>query len=56
MKKSFLLPITLAVIAYLVLPLPGLSAPLSSRIDQKRQQIDRHKAKEGVLSTTIDDL
>jgi murein DD-endopeptidase MepM/ murein hydrolase activator NlpD len=54
MKKSFLLPITLAVIAYLVLPLPGLSAPLSSRIDQKRQQIDQHKAKEGVLSTTIE--
>jgi murein DD-endopeptidase MepM/ murein hydrolase activator NlpD len=54
MKKSFLLPITLAAIAYLVLPLPGLSAPLSSRIDQKRQQIERHKAKEGVLSTTIE--
>ncbi len=54
MKKSFLLPITLAVIAYLVLPLPGLSAPISSRIEQKRQQIERHKAKEGVLSTTIE--
>ena len=54
MKKSFLLPITLAAIAYLVLPLPGLSAPLSSRIDQKRQQIEQHKAKEGVLSTTIE--
>src|SRR5215211_5911602 len=54
MKKSFLLPITLAVIGYLALPLPGLSAPLSSRIDQKRQQIDQKKAKEGVLSTTIE--
>ena len=54
MKKSFLLPIALAVVAFLVLPLPGLSAPLSSRIDQKRQQIERHKAKEGVLSTTIE--
>jgi murein DD-endopeptidase MepM/ murein hydrolase activator NlpD len=53
MKKSFLLPIALAVTAFLVLPLPGLSAPLSSRIEQKREQIDRHKAKEGVLSTTI---
>ena len=40
--------------AFLVLPLPGLSAPLSSRMDQKREQIDRHKAKEGVLSTTIE--
>jgi murein DD-endopeptidase MepM/ murein hydrolase activator NlpD len=53
MKKSFLLPIALAVTAFLLLPLPGLSAPLSSRIDQKREQIQRHKAKEGVLSTTI---
>src|SRR5919112_5305318 len=54
MKKSFLLPIALAVTAFLVLPLPGLSAPLSSRIEKKRQQIEQHKAKEGVLSTTIE--
>jgi murein DD-endopeptidase MepM/ murein hydrolase activator NlpD len=53
MKKSFLLPIALAVTAFLLLPLPGRSAPLSSRIEQKREQIERHKAKEGVLSTTI---
>ena len=53
MKKSFLLPIALAVLAFLVLPLPGLSAPLSTRIQQKREQIERHKAREGVLSTTI---
>jgi len=53
MKKSFLLPIALAVVAFLVLPLPGLSAPLSSRIEKKRDQIATHKAKEGVLSTTI---
>jgi murein DD-endopeptidase MepM/ murein hydrolase activator NlpD len=53
MKKSFLLPIALAVTAYLLLPLPGLSAPLSSRIEQKREQIQRHKTKEGVLSTDI---
>jgi len=53
MKKSFLLPIALAVVAFLVLPLPGLSAPLSTRIDKKKDQIARHKAKEGVLSTTI---
>jgi murein DD-endopeptidase MepM/ murein hydrolase activator NlpD len=54
MKKSFLLPITLAIVAFLVLPLPGLSAPLSTRIDEKKDQIERHKAKEGVLSTTIE--
>jgi murein DD-endopeptidase MepM/ murein hydrolase activator NlpD len=54
MKKTFLLPIALAVLAFLVLPLPGLSAPLSSRIEEKRDQIQEKKAKEGVLSTTID--
>ena len=53
MKKSFLLPLTLAVMAFLVLPMPGSSAPISSRIEQKKTQIQRHKAKEGVLSTTI---
>jgi murein DD-endopeptidase MepM/ murein hydrolase activator NlpD len=53
MKKSFLLPISLAVLAFLVLPLPGLSAPLSTRIETKRDQIEQHKAKEGVLSSTI---
>jgi murein DD-endopeptidase MepM/ murein hydrolase activator NlpD len=53
MKKSFLLPISLAVVAFLVLPLPGLSAPLSTRIEKKKDQIAQHKAKEGVLSTTI---
>jgi murein DD-endopeptidase MepM/ murein hydrolase activator NlpD len=54
MKKSFLLPIALAVTAFLVLPMPGSSAPLSSRIEQKRHQIEHHKAKEGVLSSTIE--
>ena len=53
MKKTFLLPIALAVTAFLVLPLPGLSAPLSSRIQEKREEINEQKAKEGVLSTTI---
>ena len=53
MKKTFLLPIALAILAFLLLPLPGLSAPLSSRIQEKRSQIEHHKAKEGVLSTTI---
>jgi murein DD-endopeptidase MepM/ murein hydrolase activator NlpD len=53
MKKSFWVPIMLALAAFLVLPLPGLSAPLSQRIDKKREQIDAAKRKEGVLSTTI---
>ena len=56
MKKTFLLPIALAIVAFLVLPFPGLSAPLTSRIQEKREQIEQHKAKEGVLSTTIERL
>jgi murein DD-endopeptidase MepM/ murein hydrolase activator NlpD len=54
MKKSFWLPILLGLTAYLVLPLPGLSAPLSNRIEQKRAEIEKDKQKEGVLSTTIE--
>jgi murein DD-endopeptidase MepM/ murein hydrolase activator NlpD len=53
MKKTFWVPITLALMAYLVLPLPGLSAPLSQRIDSKRHELDKTKAREGVLTTTI---
>jgi murein DD-endopeptidase MepM/ murein hydrolase activator NlpD len=53
MKKSFWLPIALGLCAYLVMPLPGLSAPLSDRIEQKRDQVAAAKQKEGVLTTTI---
>jgi murein DD-endopeptidase MepM/ murein hydrolase activator NlpD len=53
MKKTFWVPITLALMAYLLLPLPGLSAPLSQRIDSKRHELDKTKAREGVLTTTI---
>jgi murein DD-endopeptidase MepM/ murein hydrolase activator NlpD len=53
MKKSFWLTIALGVSAYLLLPIPGLSAPLSDRIDQKRAEIDEARQKEGVLTTTI---
>jgi murein DD-endopeptidase MepM/ murein hydrolase activator NlpD len=53
MKKSFWLPIALGLCAYLVLPLPGLSAPLSDRIEKKKDQIADAKQKEGVLTTTI---
>jgi len=53
MKKSFWLPIALGLMAYLVLTLPGLGAPLSDRIQQKEQQIAAAKQKEGVLTTTI---
>jgi murein DD-endopeptidase MepM/ murein hydrolase activator NlpD len=54
MRKTFWVPITLGLAAFLVLPLPGLSAPLSQRIDKKREQIAGARHKEGVLSTTIE--
>jgi murein DD-endopeptidase MepM/ murein hydrolase activator NlpD len=54
MKKTFLLPIALTLCAYLLLPLPGLSAPpLSERIEKKQAQIEQKKQQEGVLTTTI---
>jgi murein DD-endopeptidase MepM/ murein hydrolase activator NlpD len=53
MKKTFLLPIALALCAYLLLPMPGLSAPLSDRIEKKRSEIEEKKQQEGVLTTTI---
>ncbi len=53
MRKTFWVPITLAVAAYLLLPLPGQSAPLSERIQAKRSQIEKKKRKEGVLTGTI---
>jgi murein DD-endopeptidase MepM/ murein hydrolase activator NlpD len=53
MRKTFWLPITLALAAYLALPLPGLSAPLKQRIEKKREQIAEARHKEGVLTTTI---
>ena len=53
MKKTFWFPLALALTAFLLLPLPGLSAPLSSRIEEKRSQIEEKKQQEAVLSTTI---
>ncbi len=53
MKKHFWVTLTLVLAALLVLPLPGLSAPLSERIDHKRAQIEQARQKEGVLTTTI---
>src|SRR5215213_9106916 len=53
MKKSFWLPIALGLLAYLVLPLPGMGAPLSDRIGEKQKEVEAAKQKEGVLTTTI---
>lgn len=53
LKKTFWVPITLVLAAFLLLPLPGQSAPLSERIEKKRGQVEKKKQVEGVLSTTI---
>jgi murein DD-endopeptidase MepM/ murein hydrolase activator NlpD len=53
MKKSFWVPLTLALAAYFLLPLPGTSAPLKQRIERKRAEIQKVQQREGVLTTTI---
>ncbi|HEX2232927.1 MAG TPA: peptidoglycan DD-metalloendopeptidase family protein [Thermoleophilaceae bacterium] len=53
MRRSFWVTISLGLAAYLLLPLPGLSAPLSQRIEQKRSEIAKVKHREGVLTTKI---
>jgi murein DD-endopeptidase MepM/ murein hydrolase activator NlpD len=53
MKTSFLVTIVLALAAYVLLPMPGSSAPLNERIEKKRAEIDKVKQHEGVLTTTI---
>ncbi len=53
MKKSFWLTLTLALAAYVLMPMPGQSAPLHSRIEKKRSQLQKVKRREGVLTTTI---
>jgi murein DD-endopeptidase MepM/ murein hydrolase activator NlpD len=53
MRKSFWLTFILAATAYVLLPLPGSSAPLSERIEKKRGEIAKVKHREGVLTTTI---
>jgi murein DD-endopeptidase MepM/ murein hydrolase activator NlpD len=53
MKRHFGVAITLGLAAYFVLPMPGLSAPLSERIEQTRTLVQSKKYKEHVLSETI---
>lgn len=49
----FWLPVALALGAYLLLPLPGESKPLSERIDEKESQVDSKQEQEGVLASDI---
>ena len=53
MRRRFWVSITLGLMAYIALPLPGSAEPLSSRIETARKKIDRKKYKEHVLSETI---
>src|SRR3954465_16093680 len=53
MRKSFLLTICLAALAYLALPMPGLSSSLDQKIGKARDQIAGKKRQEGVLTTQI---
>ena len=53
MKRYFWIPIALGLTAYLTLPLPGQSASLNDKIERKERQVEKKKAREGVLTTDI---
>jgi murein DD-endopeptidase MepM/ murein hydrolase activator NlpD len=53
MKRAFRVSITLALAAFLVLPMPGHTSSLDRRMDVVKAKIQKKKAKEGVLTTTI---
>jgi murein DD-endopeptidase MepM/ murein hydrolase activator NlpD len=53
MKRAFQVSITLALAAFLVLPMPGKTSDIQHRIRVVKAKIAAKKAKEGVLTTTI---
>ena len=53
MQRAFKLTITLALAAFLVLPMPGHTSSLDRRMDIVKAKIRVKKAKEGVLTSTI---
>jgi peptidoglycan DL-endopeptidase CwlO len=53
MRKTFLLPLLLTAAAYLVLPMPGLSASLQQKIGAAQNKIAGKKRQEGVLTSQI---
>ena len=53
MKRIFWVSITLAISAYVLMPLPGQSAPLDNRIQTAKKKIKKKRYKEHVLSQTI---
>jgi murein DD-endopeptidase MepM/ murein hydrolase activator NlpD len=52
-QRAFKLTITLALAAFLVLPMPGHTSTLDRKMDIVRAKIRVKKAKEGVLTSTI---
>jgi murein DD-endopeptidase MepM/ murein hydrolase activator NlpD len=52
-QRAFKLTITLALAAFLVLPMPGHTSSLDRRMDIVKAKIRVKKAKEGVLTSTI---
>jgi murein DD-endopeptidase MepM/ murein hydrolase activator NlpD len=53
MRRRFFIYITLALALYFALPLPAQTKPLSEKIAEERERVERKKRKEGVLSTDI---
>jgi len=53
MKKLFLVVITLGLTAYLALPMPGQTRSLNDKIERKQRQVEKKRAREGVLTSDI---
>jgi murein DD-endopeptidase MepM/ murein hydrolase activator NlpD len=53
MKKQFLLVIVLGLTAYLALPMPGQTRSLNDKIERKQRQVEKKRAREGVLTSDI---
>jgi peptidoglycan DL-endopeptidase CwlO len=53
MRRAFWLSTTLVLAAFLLLPMPGLSEDLGSRIQHQQNKVNAKRHHEGVLTTTI---
>jgi len=53
MRRAFWVSITLALAAFVLLPLPGLSQDLSTRIQRQQSKVQSKRQHEGVLTSTI---
>jgi peptidoglycan DL-endopeptidase CwlO len=53
MRRAFWVCITLALAAFVLLPMPGMGADLSSRIERQQNKVEAKKHHEGVLTSTI---